>query len=315
MKTLIQQDYNILLLTSQRYKALEIQSSSIYFDLDDSVSSGLLKIKKIDDSFNDFEDITNLISEIKPAFVIIDEISDRKLNSIHHRLIEFLESLEESDITSFFIASVSKDDYSKNLIRKLASNTTAIIHLQKSLNKRDYSGIVTLKPNIGYFEGEFETSYKIEPIKGFITLSDNERKIIEMFSRVSENDNGKAKHFNYSNLYEFEEFEFLIESKVALAEKTGKKIYIIKYQMINDVINVDKLCSLFLEKLELSDKICCYNNEIYILPDESTDISPKKIIHELDEEIKKLIDQPHDVDKYFVKNVHILNNNFKLIEQ
>ena len=54
---LTQNNHNTLLLTSDRKKSLEIQTASVYFEMEEPISNGLLSVIKIDDSFADYDKI------------------------------------------------------------------------------------------------------------------------------------------------------------------------------------------------------------------------------------------------------------------
>jgi len=310
---LTQSNVNTFLLTSERRKNLEIQASSVYFDIAEAISSSLLNVKKIDENLNNLENIKTIILEHNPSVLIIDELLNENLNALSENYLEFIEFLEDSEITSFFLASASNDEKSRNFIKKIAKNSTAIIQLQKTSRKRDYSGTVTLKPNIGHFEGEFETNYKVEPLKGFITLADNENSIMNLLSKV---DNsilmGKSQDFKYSNVYSVEEFMFLIESKIALSNLTSKKNNLISYEVLNNSIEVIELCNALRMKLDKGDKICFTDKVIYILPEKSERPYVQKLADNLDEEVTKLFSNLNNLEKDIRKTIQLIKPNFQI---
>ena len=173
---------NVLFLTSERKKNIEIQSSSIYFDISEKIADGNLRVLKLTRDLNILESIKTEIENIRPSFLVVDEVINANFSAIGKSYTDLLEHLENQNITSFFVSSLPMDENSRKFLKDIVRNSTGIIHLQKSVENRNYSGILKLKPNIGHFEGEFETSYKIEPIKGMITLSDNENTIMEILS-------------------------------------------------------------------------------------------------------------------------------------
>lgn len=315
IENLISSNYSILLLTSQRKKSLEIQASSIYFDLDEAISSGLLNIRKIEDDTSDIENLKNQINDFNPSFIFIDEVIDEPVLSLDEYYIKLLEFLECANITSFFLSSIPHDDKTEKFVSKIVKNSTAIIHLRKTSTHRNYSGTVTLKPNIGYFEGEFNTSYKVEPAKGFITLLDNEKTILEILSKAEGNQlDEQKKSFEYSNIYSVEEFEFLIESKIALSNKTGNNINIISYEIVDESIKAVELCNLLLKKLSKSDKICFTDKMVYILPEDYKTKSLHDLLAELDDQTSTFFNKEGDISNYVIKRVQLLKDNFKLLE-
>ena len=309
----ISNNFNVLLFTSERKKSLEIQAASVYFDISEATAAGILKIERIDDKLNNFENLKNIIKDNNPSIVFIDEILDKNLKVITEHYSEFLEFMEDLDITSFFIGSAPIDERSKSIIKQIARNSTAIIQLQKSSAKRNYSGTVSLKPNIGHFEGEFETTYKVEPIKGIITFVDNENSLMKIFANEENSDLLKQKNqFEYSNLYGVEEFKFLLESKIALSGRTGERINIISYKLLNNSVNPIELCNVFKFKLNKGDKICFTDKMIYILPEHNESSFIQKLSNKLDEEAAKLLNNPSSYDNLIEKKVQLLKPNFEI---
>lgn len=307
---LVQDSNNVLFITSDRIKNLEILASSIYFDMSEAVSNGLLKIEKISRDLNSLEKIKEIIAEVNPSFLFIDDILYEQLVNLKDNYLEFIEYLEGYNITSFFVASVPQNEILKTIARKIAFNSTAIIQLQKQA-KRNYSGLVTLKPNVAHFEGEFETTYKVEPIKGFITFADNESAILNMLSSggIPEILRDK-KAFEYSNIYSKDEYKFLIESKIAFSESLGESIKIIIYEKISDKINTVELCDNLKAELGSGDKICFTDKNLYILPENYGKDAVKKLFYKLDNAGNNLID---DIENHFNRKIQTLNSNFKLI--
>lgn len=310
---LINHNHKVLFLTSERKKSLEIQAGSVYFDISEATSSGMLKIEKIDENLNDFENLKCVIKDNNPSILFIDEVINKNLIVIAERYNEFLEFIEELDITSFFIGSTPTDNISKNMIKLVARNSTAIIQLQQTSPKRNYSGTVMLKPNIGHFEGEFKTTYKVEPIKGLNTFSNNETSPTKPFANI---DNAvitdKKKDFDYSNLYGIDEFKFLLESKVALSSRTGERINILSYELLNNTINPIELCNAFKSKLNKGDKICYTEKMIYILPEHNQSSIIQNLSNKLDEEALKLVNDPSNYDNLLEKKVTLLKPNFEI---
>jgi archaellum biogenesis ATPase FlaH len=311
---LVQSNFNTLLLTSERKKNLEIQASSVYFDIEEAISGGVLKVEKINSALVNLGNIKDIIREKNPSVLVIDELIDENLDSVIENYIEFIEFLEDSDITSFFLASVPSDEKTKQFVRKIAKNSTAIIQLQKTSSKRNYSGVVTLKPNIGHFEGEFETTFKVEPVKGFITLADNESSIYNMLSKA---DNSAllelTQDFEYTNIYNIEEFKFLVDSKISLSNQTGNKINMISYEVLNNSVEPVELCNAMRVKLDKGDKICFTDNRVYILPEKNDTPTVQKLGNSIDEKISKLFNNHEDLEKALRKTVQFLKPNFKII--
>lgn len=310
---LLSNNHNILLITSERRKSLEIQASSIYFDISEATTEGALKVERISENIESFENIKQLVLENNPSVLFIDEVIDKKLKVLPDVYNTFLEFLEDLEITSFFIASTPTEEKSKDFIKQVARNSTAIIQLQKTSTKQNYAGIISLKPNIGHFEGEFETTYKIEAIKGLITFSENENSLIQMM-RKEDNSNlfNKKDSFEYSNVYGVDEFNFLLESKLALSSKTGERFNIITYQIVDNSITTIELCDSFRAKLNKGDKICFTDKMIYILPEHNESSIIQKLSNKLDEEALKIVKDYDNFNNYLIKKIQLLNSNFKV---
>lgn len=309
---LVQSDNNVLFITSDRIKNLEILSSSIYFDFSEAIANGQLKIEKISSELNSLDKIKEIITKGNFSFLYIDDILCEQLVYLKDNYLDFIEFLEKYNITSFFVASVPQNELLKYIARKIAENSTGIIQIKKQFN-RNNSGLVTLKPNVAHFEGEFETTYKVEPIKGFITFADNESAILSMLSPGNKADilidrNG----YKYSNIYNINEFKILIESKIALSENTRDKLKIIIYKKINDKINTIELCDKLKTKLESGDKICFTDKNLYILPEKHEKSDIQKLFYKLDDAGKKLFKGIDGLEKYFSREIETLSSKFKL---
>jgi len=314
LEHLLNSNYKSLLITSDRKKSLEIQTSSVYFDISESISSGILKVERINENLGNIDNIKNLITENNPSILIIDEIINDSLNFVREDYVDFIEFLEENDITSLLLSKLPTDDKSKQTIKQIAINSTAIIQLQKSSARRNYSGTVIIKPNMGHFEGEFESSYKIEPEKGFITLADNEESIYKMLSNLDDSINLKEKQsFEYTNIYSVDEFKFLIESRTALSSQTGENISIISYELLNDSIESTQLCDSLRIILEKGDKICFTDSMVYILPENNDSKSIQSLSVKLDQKTLKMIDKNEKYDNVFKKKIQNLKPNYKIV--
>lgn len=306
-------NHNILLITSERRKSLEIQASSVYFDIREATSEGALKVERISENIESIENIKQVILEINPSVLFIDEIIDRKLKILSDSYNSFLEFLEDLEITSFFISSTPIEEKSKNFIKQIAKNSTAIIQLQKSSAKQNYAGVISLKPNIGHFEGEFETAYKIEAVKGLITFSENENSLMQMLSKeANANLFQKKETFEYSNVYDIDEFNFLLESKLALSSKTGDRFNIITYQIVDNSITTIELCNSFRSKLNKGDKICFTDKMLYILPEHNESSVIQKLSNKLDEEVNTIFKETDIIENSLIKKVQLLKPNFKI---
>ena len=310
---LLNNNHNILFITSERRKSLEIQASSVYFDINEATTQGTLKVERVTEDIDSIEKIKQIISNKNPSVLLIDEIIDKKLKVISDSYVTFLEFLEDLEITSFFIASTPIEEKAKNFIKQIARNSTAIIQLQKTSNKQNYAGIISLKPNIGHFEGEFETTYKIEAVKGLITFSDNEKSLMQMLEKQDNSDLFKKKEtFEYSNVYGVDEFNFLLESKLALSSKTGERINLLSYEIDSNLITTAELCNAFRTILDKRDKICFTDKIVYVLPGQNESSVIQKLSNKLDEEALRLNKNSDSFNDFLIKKIQLLKPNFKI---
>ncbi len=308
----VQEKYDILFITNERSKTLEIQANSLYFDIHEEVSDGSLEIHKLEKELVNFELIENLVKEKAPSILIIDEIINGNIIN-HDEYLKILEFLEGNEVTTFFIASISDDDETKKFLRLLAQNSTGIIQLKKN-NKKNYSGTITIKPNVGHFEGEFETSYKVEPIKGFVTLADNENSILEFFSEntLTQNEENIEQKFNYSNVYSPDEFKLLINSKIAQGEKNGMQYNLIKFELKEAQIEAVELCNTIKKVLNEGDKISFTDKFVYILPEFNDTKNLKNIISKLDPIVKETFKKITNLEDVITKTTQTLKSNFRI---
>lgn len=313
MDYLTEGNQKTLFLTSERKKNLEIQASSIYFDVNEAISKGSLTVIRINEEFKSLDVIKSKIEQLQPTFLIIDEILDDNFSEVRSSYLDLLEFLENLDITTFLVSSFPRNENSRRFIKNVAKNSTGIIHLSKSVENRNYSGVLTIKPNIGHFEGEFETSYKIEPIKGIITLSDNENAIMEILSKVDKNDVIDSKDdFDYTNLYGYEEFKFLIESRIALAKRTGDKINLIIFEFLTGDLKPVEIYSAIKGEFNKGDKISYSENKLFILPEKNELTYVNKLYGLIETEIKNIIGSEDNLDSYYIGKNEILRENFNI---
>lgn len=310
---IVQENLFTLLLTSERNKSLEIKASSIYFDIEEAIKKGNLLVERISSKFTNLDELLKFIEEKEPSFLIFDEIVNENFNWLKEDYINFLEFLENQNITSFFISSLPKTETDKNFIRMIAKNSTGIIQLRKIDEKMNYSGTVSIKPNIGHFEGEFETTYKIEPVKGFITLADNEKSIFDMLTNSDKSQLiNKKESFQYSNLYSVEEFEFLIANKTSLSQTTDEELKILVYEINDSVLSPIELYKVIKEKLDNSDKVCLTEKSVYLFPEIFNNELLQKLSNSVDERIKQNYGQKIEFGKQIIKRIYPLKKNFEI---
>lgn len=303
---------NTLLITNEREKTLEIQSNSLYFDINSELENGTLQINRLENEVLNFELIETLVKNNAPSIMIFDDIFQEKIID-RDEYLKILKFFENNDITTFFIASIIDDEKSKSFLRLIAKNSTGLIQLKKNI-KKNYSGTISIKPNVGHLEGEFETSYKVEPIKGFVTLADNENSILEFFSEntIKEKNKPNEDKFSFSNVYSNDEFELLTKSIIAQEITSEEKQKIIKYEILDKKIEPIELCNSIKTLLTDGDKITYSDRFVYVLPFSNDSDDLESLISNVEEKIIKLFNTEKEAEIAIKRSLQSLKPNFKI---
>ena len=307
-----------LLLTTKRKKNLEIQASSLYFDLYEFTSSGLITVKKINERVSSFDSIKEIIEQKKPSFIFFDEITTildySNVKELNLKYQNFLEYLEVNDITSFFSTSLPKVNNIKYIIQTLAKNSVGIIQLRSNSPAQNYSGSINIKPNIGHIEGEFETNYKLEPVKGIVT----EEKI-NIESLINKGVDADAmmrvintERFTYSNVYPIEEFKLILENKKAYTKNTGNPVNILVYQIKDEKVEIEKLNDILKRTLDRGDKIGSIENKVFVLLSEKSTKKLKRVLTKLDNIIRLEFNSIDNLDDVLIRTTQVLKSNFSV---
>ncbi|MCB0747987.1 MAG: ATP-binding protein [Ignavibacteriae bacterium] len=305
----------VLFLSNQRKKSLEIQASSLFFNIHESLSNQNLLFFNTNEFLTSFENLNTLLEKDKPSIIFIDEIVANTFIDSIQKYLKLLEIIEQNNITLFSISSLPDNDEDKKILKEIIHNSTGIIQLQKSSDKRNYSGQLTIKPNIGHIEGEFETTYKVEPVKGFVTLADNENAILNMLSKVnSEYDYiSRNQNFAYSNIYNYEEFKLLIESRKSFSVRTNNEITIIVYEIKNGFVETLELCKILQKSLKTGDKISFNNKTIYVLPEKNNSEEINNLLEKFDKNIAEAFKNIPIADDLIARKKISLTQNLNLI--
>ena len=307
-----------LFITEQRKKSLEIQASSIYFDIEEFITNGLIKVERIKEKTSDFKNIIDLIGNTEPSFLFIDEITKfvnvNNTNDFNIAYTKFLEFLEENDITTFFTASSVKEKNSKFIIQTIAKNSAGIIQIIPNTGEKHYSGTVTLKPNIGHIEGEFSAVYKIEPINGFIVEDkvDLSSIINKGVDKTAVSRLMNTEGFSYSNIYTIDDFKLILESRKSYIKNTNKSVNIIEYKFDNKIIEAENLSEIIKKTLNRGDKISYTSDKVYILLSEKSSGKLKRILSKLDNILQLEFNRLKNLDEVLIRKTHLLKENFSI---
>ncbi len=311
---------NCLLITDERKKSLEIQASALYFDIDEFISNGFISVERLEEKSSDFESIKELVSKTSASFLFIDEITNlvnvSNTNDFNTSYINFLEYLEEKNITVFINASSLKIKDSKFIIQTIAKNSVGIIQISPSTAEQTFNGTVTLKPNIGHIEGEFSAQYKIQPIMGFVV---EEKENIDLPSIINKGVDRTAVSrlmntdgFTYSNIYNIEDFKLILESQKSYVKNTEKQLHIIEYKFDKDIINAENFSEIIKRTLSRGDKISYISNKVFILLSEKSSNKLNRILSKLDNIIQLEFNRISDLDNVLIRTTHLLKENFKI---
>ena len=306
-------DLVTILITNQRFKNLEIQASSLNFNIESAITSEKLFLCN-DKVFQPFDSLKDFINEKNPKVIFIDNLLENSFFKSKENYIQLLEFLEQKNITLLSTASLPSNEISKKLLKEIFQFSTGIISLQRSSEKRNYSGQISIKPNIGHIEGEFETNYKIVPNKGFVTLADNENELLKMLSKVnSEYDIlSQNQKFDYTIVYDFEEFKLLVESRKSYSAKTNLQINIISYKIKNEVVEAIELSRIIQKALNTGDKISYKNNNVFVLPQSNDAEEVEKLIKTLDKNISDSFKNIPGIEFLITKRKEFLTQSYNL---
>ncbi|MBK7979223.1 MAG: hypothetical protein IPK06_04250 [Ignavibacteriae bacterium] len=306
-------DLVTILITNQRFKNLEIQASSLNFNIESAITSEKLFLCN-DEVFQPFDSLMDFINEKNPKVIFIDNLLENSFFKSKENYIQLLEFLEQKNITLLSTASLPSNEISKKLLKEIFQFSTGIISLQRSSEKRNYSGQISIKPNIGHIEGEFETNYKIVPNKGFVTLADNENELLKMLSKVnSEYDIlSQNQKFDYTIVYDFEEFKLLVESRKSYSAKTNLQINIISYKIKNEVVESIELSRIIQKALNTGDKISYKNNNVFVLPQSNDAEEVEKLIKTLDKNISDSFKNIPGIEFLITKRKEFLTQSYNL---
>ncbi len=318
LEHLANNNFTSLFISNERKKSLEIQAASVYFDIDEYVSNGIIKVENLKEKTSDFENFKELIRNTAPQFLFIDEITQfvniKTPGEFNTEYLKFLELLEENDITTFITASALKLKNSKLIIQTVAKNSVGIIQIVPDKTTNNYSGTVMLKPNIGHIEGEFSALYKIEPINGFTveTKPDLSKIINKEIEHTSVTKLLNAQAFSYSNIYNIEDFKLILESKKSYVNNTGKLINVIEYSFDKELIKPEKFSEIVKKALSRADKISYTLNKLFILLSEKNSDRLKRVLTKLDNIVQLEFNRIDNIDEKLIRKTHILKNNFSI---
>jgi KaiC/GvpD/RAD55 family RecA-like ATPase len=314
-----------LYFTNMRPKDLMIQAASLNFDIQSYMNQNLLIVVRIappneiydvpnpDDYLIEYlNDIVTVVNEYNPSRIIFDELTPyigfRSLNLLKDAFLNTLETVEDKNITSFFVVGEPATQKAQQIVDVLKESVTANLFLKKHAEKFDgkfYGGTAIISPNVGHTEGQFSSNYVIEPYKGVSVdfTPDNESKK-EITSEPKENIDSERKDefhkplvmpkinnkeneekVSFSNIYTYEDFQLILNNQIALYKSTGQTFNLISFRLdptapAKGLLTLGQLRTSLSKSVTKRDKVCEFENRIIVLiigssPKNSADLISK----------------------------------------
>lgn len=312
-----------LYFTNMRPKDLMIQAASLNFDIQSYMNQNLLIVVRIappneiydvpnpDDYLIEYlNDIVTVVNEYNPSRIIFDELTPyigfRNLNLLKDSFLATLETVEDKNITSFFVVGEPATQKAQQIVDVLKEAVTANMYLKKHAEKFDgkfYGGTAIISPNVGHTEGQFSSNYIIEPYKGVsIDFKQDENPNDSKKSDADPNRNQSSGGFHkpiimpsieqtekdkvsFSNIYTYEDFQLILNNQIALFKSTGQTFNLISFRLdpiapAKGLLTIGQLRTSLSKSVSKRDKVCEFENRIIVLiigssPKNSADLISK----------------------------------------
>lgn len=312
--------------TTMRPRDLMIHASSLNFDLQKYMNRNKIIVVRVNpptdiyDIYNpdDFlieymNDIITVASKYRPTRLIFDELTPfigfKNLDVLEDVFAHLLETVEERNITSFFVVgepATQKTEEIINILRDNVTGTISIHKLHEKIHGKYHGGIISIIPNVGHTEGEFQSEFWIEPKVGILVVPSEEPETIieeevkELKKQPQEkyikqlpkqggfNINMEERKLDLSNLYSYNDFQLILNNQIALYQSTGQKFNFISFKLdqtahIQGLLSVNQLQNAIGLSINKRDKFCIIDNSVVLLLIRSSNESKNKMF----ETIKK----------------------------
>ena len=308
----VQQSERCLFFTTMRPKDLMIQAASLNFDLQKYMNDNTIIVVRVSppndvyDMYNPDEYMTDYINDIitvsnqyNPDRLIFDEMTPyigfKRLDLLEDVFTNMIETIENKNITSFFVVGEPATEKSKTIVSILSDNVTGTIYLEKStkkVNDRYNSGTVVLSPNVGHTEGQFNSEFWIETKKGFVVESDlieNQENLNSEEIKSLEKTEIDREFLSASalvNIYDIDDFRLILNNQIAQYQTTGQRFNFLSFKLdqnaqINDILTLDQLKNIISISLQKRDKLCIVGEKIVVLLIRSSDENIKKMLSKI----------------------------------
>ncbi|MFH1528561.1 MAG: ATPase domain-containing protein [Bacteroidota bacterium] len=312
-----------LYFTNMRPKDLMIQAASLNFDIQSSMNKNLIIVVRVAPPNEIYEvpnpdeylveymnDIITVVNQYNPSRIVFDELTQyvgfHSLDRLHNTFLSTLETIEERNITSFFIVGEPATERAQQLINVISRSVTANIYLKKHAEKIDgkfHGGMVVIVPNVGHTEGQFSAQYIIEPYKGVTTLTAKLKRESEVESAEPVSGQRSAVSApvdaapqvkdakpettaTFSNNYNFTDFQLILNNQIALFNSTGQSFNLVSFKLdpaaqVKGLLSLNQLQNSFSLSVSKKDKICTQDNKILVLIVRSTPNSLSQLVKNL----------------------------------
>lgn len=287
-----------LYFTSIRPKDLMINAASIDFDLQHYMNENFIVVVKVtppvnidlaqnaDDYLVEYiKDIADVVEKYQPSRIVFDELTPfigfKNLDLLNKTFSSTSEVVEDMGITSLYVVAEPAASASRKVVDILKNYSTGIINLQRKgeLVSKSETGKMTITPQVGHPEGQFDANYYVKPYKGvyvdFKQVDIDEQgmhpfsKEKEKYTSISEFDLPKDT-LSLSNVYSLSDFELILNNQIAFYKSTGQvftlfSICLDENAKRSKLLNMNQLQNAVRLSTEKKDKICVVGNKVVVL--------------------------------------------------
>ena len=297
-KEAVNQQTVCIYFTNMRPKDLMINASAINFDLQHFmdqnqvivIRTNLPSEKDLSSEPDKYlagylQDIISVVEQYQPGKIVFDELTPfvgyNDINKLKEAFIQTCEAIEDLGITSLFILGEPVSQQSKNVSDVLKENSTGLINLKRKENSEGlfYGGKITITPNIGHTEGQFNAEYHIQPQKGLVVDFPLPSQPANYLRPPKENESKykslsdieiPSENYPVINFYNEKEFSLLLNNQIAYYKSTGQLFTLCS--ILPDetadkqgLLTMNQLKNVVRLSVEKKDKICVMEDRVVVL--------------------------------------------------
>ena len=286
-----------LYFSSFRPKDLLINAVAINIDLQHFITQNLFTLVRVTPAKNIeyakdpdsylveyIKDIKSVIDQYNPSRIVFDELTPfigfKDLGLLKDTFLETIDYIEEKGITSLFIISEPVTPAANKIVSTLLNLSTGHIVFEKGegvINKKN-PATIKITPNVGHIEGEFSSSYFIEPDKGILVDYKPEISIHEIpsFEDVRSNYSSLIDILQLNtdiasfSFYSLDDFKLLLNNQIAYYKQTGQRSTLVAVKLNEmatkeKLLTVQQLSNAIRLSIDKKDKICVLRNMVLVL--------------------------------------------------